>query len=401
MKVAIVGAGIGGLTAALACRRAGLEVALYERVESPGEVGAGLQISPNGTKVLLALGLGPALEAVAFRPNSVCLRLAESGRLVLEWPLGQVAEARYGAPYLQLHRADLYKLLFDAVIDRCGQDAVHLGRELAGFEDDGARVILRFAGGGSAEADVLVGADGIHSQTRQCLLGDDRPVFTGHVAWRGVVPADRLAHLSLDPVVTSWMAPHSHAITYFLRGGELVNFVGIREQGSVLAESWTGEGDTQALLRDLDSWHPTVREIAGAIERPLRWGLFTRKPLARWTEGRVALLGDACHPMLPYMAQGAVTAMEDAWILAANLAAGDKVPLVLRRYQQLRQARTARIQRTARANGELFHTAGQLTRLAVFGGMALGSRMFPGLVSRRFDWIMGYDAVAAQPINPA
>lgn len=399
MKVIIAGAGIGGLALALACRKAGFEVSIHERVAEPGEVGAGLQVSPNGAKVLYALGLKSSIEAVAFKPQAVHLRLAESGSLVLAMPLGRAAEKRYGAPWYQLHRADLHALLLDAVRRQCGRQAVRADHELVAYEQEPGSVTARFAGGDSERGDVLIGADGIHSRTRQCLFGEDTPRYTGHVAWRGVVPAERLRALDLAPVVTSWMAPHSHAITYFLRRGELVNFVGIKEQPAALAESWTGEGDTAELLADLDQWHPTVRQIAEQIEKPLRWGLYVHDPLAAWASGRVGLLGDACHPMLPYMAQGAVMAIEDAWALAACLEGAADIPAAFERYQALRMDRTRRVQQIARANGELFHLAGPLKRMAVFGGMALGARLLPGIVSRRHDWIVGYDITSEQHLT--
>lgn len=392
MKVAIAGAGIGGLTLALACRQAGFDVSLYEKVDEPREVGAGLQISSNGSKVLFALGLQEAIDKVAFRPEAVELRLAGSGALILRMPLGASALRRYGAPYYQLHRADLHGLLMDAVRQRCGSDAVHTGYELVSWEDTGSKVVCHFAGGATETADLLIGADGIHSRTREYLLGPEKPVYTGHVAWRGVIPASRLGKVRLAPVVTSWMAPHSHAVTYFLRRGELVNFVGIREQPLEVAESWTGEGKTADLLSDLADWHPTIRHIAEQIGTPLRWGLFVRPPLPSWTQGRVALLGDACHPMLPYMAQGAVMAIEDAWVLADCLKRLVDIPTSLRLYQNLRLGRTTRVQQIARENGELFHLSGNLRRLAMFGGMAIGARLMPGIVQRRHDWIMRYDA---------
>lgn len=394
MKVAIAGAGIGGLTLALACQRAGFDVSIHERVIEPHEVGAGLQISPNGAKVLHALGLQAAIDKVAFRSSAAQLRLAHSGALVLETPLGNAMEQRYGAPWYQVHRSDLYELLFEAVSERCGANAIHVGHELVSCADEGARVAAQFANGDSDKADVLIGADGIHSRTRACVFGPDKPVYTGHVAWRGVVPAEKLTSLKLAPVVTSWMAPRSHAITYFLRRGKLVNFVGFKEHPETLAESWTGEGDTADLLADIVDWHPTIRHIAEQIERPLRWGLYVRKPLPSWAQGRIALLGDACHPMLPYMAQGAVMALEDAWILAACLKGSDDVPGALKRYQSQRLSRTTRVQETAAANGRLFHTSAPVKRLAVFGTMAMGSRLLPGIVTRRHDWIMRYDATA-------
>lgn len=392
MKVVIIGAGIGGLTAALACQRAGIDVSIYEKVEDPGEVGAGIQISPNGSKVLHALGLATELDRVACRPERVELRLGGSGALVLQMPLGRSMEKRFGAPYYHVHRADLHGILMDAVRCRCGNDAVRVGQALTGYDQADGQVTARFSGGESVTADALIGADGIHSKTREIMLGVDKPYFTGHVAWRGVVPAGELDHLNLAPVVTSWMSPHSHVVTYPIRRGELVNFVGIREESRWQGESWTERGTREALLADVADWHPTVRAIAEKIETPFRWGLFVRDPLPAWTAGSVTLSGDACHPMLPYMAQGAVMAIEDAWVLAACLGNADRIASALSRYQRLRLARTARVQKIARNNGRLFHLAGPLKRMAVFGGMALGARLLPGVVTARHAWIMSYDA---------
>ncbi|HKI74712.1 MAG TPA: FAD-dependent monooxygenase, partial [Pseudomonadales bacterium] len=357
------------------------------------EVGAGLQISPNGAKVLHRLGLEAGLAATACLPDAVELRSAHSGALILSTPLGETIRRRYGAPWYNMHRGDLHTLLMNAVRERCGEPAVRTGQELTGLEDDGAQVILTFAGGDTGSADVVVGADGIHSRTREILAGADLPKFTGHVAWRGLVPAERLKSLALRKVVTSWMAPGSHAVTYFVRRGELVNFVGIREHRDALPESWNGRGDNATLLADLDDWHPTVRQIAEAIQTPLCWGLFTHGPLPSWTRGRIALLGDACHPMLPYMAQGAVMAIEDAWVLAASLKEAADVPRALRTYQSRRFARATRVQEIAQRNGKLFHLEGA-RRAAVFGAMAIGSRILPGVVAARHDWIVGFDPLA-------
>lgn len=394
MKIAIIGGGIGGLTAALACGQAGYEVSVHERAEEPREVGAGIQVSPNGSKVLHALGLEAAMREVSCLPLRAELRLAFSGALVLETDLGQDIENRYGTPYYHIHRADLHSILLDAVRDRCGAGSVITGHELVGYRQDENCVTATFANGDEVDADVLVGADGIHSKTREILHGPDKPQFTGHVAWRGVVPIEELEHLKLEPIATSWMAPHSHAVTYLLRGGSLVNFVGIKEQHDWQGESWTERGDNRMLLADIKGWHPEVREIAEHIDAPYRWALFVRPPLKTWNDGRVTLLGDACHAMLPYMAQGAVMAIEDAWILASSLKRSASVADGLKQYEKLRLPRTSKVQDIARNNGRLFHTSGTSKRFAVFGAMAIGSRLFPSIVRKRLEWIMSYDPTA-------
>jgi salicylate hydroxylase len=395
VKVLIAGAGIGGLCAALSLHKAGIAVRVFERASALGEIGAGVQISPNGVRVLHGLGLEAALDAVVFRPQAVELRLHRSGFEVSRTPLGAQIADRYGAPYYHIHRADLHRLLLDAVRERCG-DVIELGREVVGVSQTADGVQVGFADGGAEPGDVLVGGDGIHSKVRAALLGPEKPTFTGNVAWRGVVPIARLKGVDLRPVVTSWMAPHSHAVTYFLRRGELVNFVGVTEYADWRSESWTELGRRADLLADFAGWHPTVRAIVEAIDEPYRWALFDRRPLAKWSEGRVTLLGDACHPMLPFMAQGAVMAIEDGAVLAACLAGGDNdIPAALKRYEALRLPRTAKVQAGARAQGAIFHLSSPLARLSTYGAMSIASRLSPAKVAARSDWLMSYDAAAA------
>lgn len=393
MTVLIAGAGIGGLAAALSLHRLGIASRIFERSAELGEVGAGLQISPNGARVLHALGLEPALDAVAFRPQGIELRDYQSGFVIARTPLGAQINARYGAPYYHVHRADLHRVLEQAVRERCG-DVIALGRSVVDVSQGADAVELGLSDGTRVSGDIVVGCDGIHSSVRHALFGPEQPQFTGHVAWRGVVPAERLKGVDLRPVATSWMAPRSHAVTYFLRRGELVNFVGVTEQSGWRSESWTEQGSKADLRRDFAGWHPTVRAIVAAIDEPFRWALFGRKPLAQWSQGRATLLGDACHPMLPFLAQGAVMAIEDGAVLAACLAAGGADHAgALRRYERLRLRRTARVQAAARAQGALFHTPGPLARLAGFGAMGLASRLLPEQVAARNDWLMAYDAI--------
>jgi salicylate hydroxylase len=393
MKVLIAGAGIGGLAAALALDKAGFDIRIFEKAPELGEVGAGIQVSPNGIRVLHALGLASALDKVVFRPEAIEFRLYKSGFTISRTELGQAIVRRYGFPYYHVHRADIHKLLADAVRERCG-NVIAPGKDVASFEQTKAGVELRFADGTTETGDLLIGADGIHSKIREALLGPEKPEFTGNVAWRGVVPAARLKGVDLRPVATSWMAPKSHVVTYFLRRGELVNFVGVTERADWQGESWTERGTKEDLRRDFGDWHPTVRAIAENIDEPFRWALFARKPLPRWSEGRVTLLGDACHPMLPFMAQGAVQAIEDASVLADCLSAGRAdIAAALERYEALRLPRTARVQAGARAQGAMFHLAGP-ARFATFGAMSLLSRFRPGKIAARNDWLMSYDATA-------
>lgn len=393
MKALVIGGGIGGVTAALCLRAQGIDVELFERADTLSEVGAGIQLSPNGMKVLARLGLDARTEAIAFRPQALEMRLGTSGTQVFSIPMGEGARARYGAPYLHIHRADLMTLLGDALATSA-PGVVHLGRHFTGLQQDADRVTARFADGSTATGDVLIGADGIHSQVQTTLFGASPARFTGNVAWRLVVPADDRLRTLVPPSATIWVGPGRHAVTYWLRRGELVNFVGIVEQQGWQKEGWTEPGDVADLRRDFAGWAEPVTEIIARAQACHRWALFDRDPMLRWGEGRVTLLGDACHPMLPFLAQGAVMAIEDAWVLARSLASQSAVPDALRTYAQARQPRTARVQLGARAQMGRYHQRTLLGQLATYGPMWVAARMAPARVSSMQDWLYKVDVTA-------
>jgi salicylate hydroxylase len=345
VAVGIVGAGIGGLTAALCLLREGLDVQVFEQAPRLGEVGAGVQISPNASRVLHGLGLAGALAATGVRSRAVVQRRWEDGRTLLRTP------PPAGFPHYQMHRADLIAALSGAL----SAERFHLGHRLTGVAQSGDEVRAEFAGGRSARFDVLVGADGIHSTVRQALFGADEARFTGCVAYRGVVPAERLRHLGLDVTVQIWLGPGRHFVHYFVRDRRLVNFVAVVERDRWTRESWTDRGETAAALAAYAGWHPQVRQIIGAADETFVWALFDRPPLPRWSAGRVTLLGDACHPMLPFLAQGAAQSIEDGATLAAILREPGPVPAALRRYEQARLPRTSRMQAMSAANKTRFH----------------------------------------------
>lgn len=393
MKILIAGGGIGGLTAALCLIDAGFEVQVLEQAAGFAEVGAGLQVSPNGMKVLARLGLAEALEAVAFRPETIEMRLGRGGRQLFTVPLKQAALDRYGAPYIHIHRADLQEVLVRALMARAPH-AIRTGTKIAGFEADDRGVTVRLAGGGMVRGDVLVGADGIHSVVRTQLLGRDSPRFTGNVAWRLVVPAEGLRGL-VPPTACIWVGPGQHAVTYYLRRGELINFVGVVETASWQGESWNDRGDRGQLKQAFAGWHDTLHQIIERADLCHRWALFDRAPLPRWGEGRVTLLGDACHPMLPFLAQGAVMAIEDAWVLSRCLAEGcDDPAIALALYATQRQPRTARVQGGAWANARNFHVRSRIGQLTRYGTVWLGARLMPQAIHARQDWIYGHDVTA-------
>jgi salicylate hydroxylase len=352
MKIAIIGGGIGGLSAALHLLKAGLEVDVYEQAAAIGEIGAGIQISPNASRLLIRLGLKPALDRAGVRPLAIHQRRWDDGRTLQRAPLGVEVEAAFGAPYYHLHRGDLAELLGAAV----PADRLHVGHRLVGLEQRGERIVARFENGVSSEADLLVGADGIHSQVRHLTFGPEKPRFTGCVAWRGLVPAERIRHLGIEVASHNWMGPDGHCVHYWVAGGRLMNVVCVVEHGTWTSESWTDRGDVAEVLARYDGWHPIVRGLIEAFPETFVWALHDRLPLPRWSDGCVTLLGDACHPMLPMMAQGAAQSIEDGATLAALLeATPDDVPGALTCYEQSRKPRATRLQEASAANRTRFH----------------------------------------------
>ncbi len=355
--IIVAGAGLGGLTLALCLARAGFSVTVLEQENALGEVGAGVQISANGARVLYHLGLAEALQAVAFKPERGEMRHWQSGETLSSRPLGQASEAAFGFPYFHLHRADFHAVLADALA-AVAPGSVHLGAKVTGFSQSGAGVTVTTEAGESVSGDVLVGCDGIHSAIRTQLFGPDAPRFTGCVAWRAIVPVGALPPGHVRPVSSNWIGRGGHFVHYYVRRGELVNCVGIIEQDEWQAESWSSEGAMAGFLDDFKDWHEDVQILMRQAESCYRWGLFDRDPMPEWSQGRVTLLGDACHPMLPFMAQGAVMAIEDANTLAQCLAsAAAAYPSALQRYEYLRRERTATVQQMSRDNIQFFHNA--------------------------------------------
>jgi salicylate hydroxylase len=388
-SVAVVGGGIGGLATALGLLRAGFDVRVYEQTRTLSQVGAGIQLAPNCTRLLRALGVLPAVERVAFAPAAIEFRRWDDGRLLSETLLGAGIATTYGAPYLHVHRADLVTVLADAVT----ADRIETGRRCVEVTHDGAGAHLRFADGGTVRADVVVGADGIHSVVREALLGREDPRFTGYVAYRGLVPAERVAALSLEPRCTVRMGPGAHFVHYFISGGRLHNVVCVIEETSWTRESWTDPGDPAQLRAAFADWHPVVGAIIDALDEPLRWALFDRPPLPRWSSGPITLLGDACHPMLPYGAQGAAQAIEDAAVLTACLSGADgrDLPAALVRYETLRRGRATRVQDMSRANGVRFHLPDGPDQQARDAAMATSFGISPEI-----DWLYGHDPLTAE-----
>ncbi len=393
MKALIAGGGIGGVTAALCLADAGIEVELYERASVFSEVGAGIQISPNGVKVLKRLGLADKLDAVAFRPEALEMRLGRSGRRIFSIPMRDEAVRRYGAPYYHIHRVDLMRVLVDALRTRA-PNAVHMDKEAKGYAQIGDNVTLTFADNTRATGDLLIGADGIHSAIRSQMLGAMPARFTGNVAWRVVVPAAQLPQNLVPPTACVWVGPGRHAVTYYLRRGELVNFVGVVECTGWQNESWTERGDKTDLAADFKGFAKPIVAIIDQAGDCYRWALFDRNPLEEWCRGRVTLLGDACHPMLPFLAQGAVMGIEDAWVLSRQLKAAANIPLALKAYEGARKPRTSKVQIGARKQMGLYHKRSLPAQFATYGPVWLAARAMPSFVHTRNDWLYSHDVTA-------
>lgn len=354
MRVIVVGAGIGGLTTALTLRRAGLEIVIFEQAPQLREIGAGIQISPNANRILHRLGLADALRKVAVRPLAIEIHRWDDGRLLIRQPLADLCEQNFGAPYYHIHRPDLLELLAAALPD----GVLHLDHRCVGLVQHADRVEVKFHNDITADADLVVGADGIHSTVRSLILGPESPRFSGHVAYRGLVPSARLAHLGLEVNASMWWGPDHHFVHYFVgEGARYVNWVAIG-RGECRVESWTARGEIADALQEFAGWHPQVGAIISAAESTNRWALYDRDSLPNWTVGRITLLGDAAHAMLPYMAQGAVQSIEDAAVLAKCLArvdASHDMTAALLRYEEIRRPRASRCQAGSRANGITYH----------------------------------------------
>ena len=383
MKVAVVGSGIAGLAVAQALAQRGADVTVLEQAPEIAEVGAGLQVSPNGARVLEELGLGAPLRQRAVTAQAVQLcdyRGAEVLRLGL-------AEAGQGG-YHFLHRADLVDML--AAGARGAGVRIRLLQRVTGVSG-GPRPRVEMASGAGFDADMVIGADGLHSVVRAALNGTAAPAFTGQVAWRALVPNTA----ARGPEVRLHMGPMRHMVSYPLRGGRLLNLVAVQERAAWTAESWSQTDDPQSLCAAFGDFCGEVQDMLAAVEHVNLWGLFRHDVARVWQRDGLAILGDAAHPTLPFMAQGACLALEDAWVLAASLDHAGDVAAGLARYQRLREARARRVVAAASGNAWKYHLAFPPLRWAAHAVLRAGGRIAPDRMIRQFDWIYGYDAVRA------
>jgi salicylate hydroxylase len=392
--IIIVGAGIGGLTAAGVLLQRGHRVRVYEQAPALGEIGAGIQISANASRVLHGLGLEEALSRTAVVPTAQHFRLYSSGELVQEIALGAAHERAHGAKYYHLHRADLHAVLA-AKVRELDPNAVVLEATAERFTETRDSVTVEFANGATASGEVLIGADGIKSAIRAQILGPTKAEFTGYVSWRAVVPSSRLPADYMERVSTNWMGPNAHVIVYYLRRGELLNFVGLVEDETWLDESWTVKAPWTRLKADFAPWHPKVQLLIDAMDRDncYRWAMYNRPPVTGWSTERATLLGDAAHPTLPFMAQGAAMAIEDAAIIARVLEQESSTAAALDLYQRSRYERTARVQIGSNEMGKLFHLRTEEDLRRGFAGR--------DLAKERNAWLFSYDPwtapLAARP----
>ena len=391
MRILIVGAGIGGLTAALALLRDGHDVEICEQAPRLAELGAGVQISANGARVLFALGLEDAIRRVWCVPSAKEIRLWNTGETWKLFDLGAESVARYGAPYFMIHRADLHHVLIDAV-QTLKPGAIRLNARCTGFASDDSAVTLHLGDGERIAGDALIGADGVHSRIRNRLVGDDKPEFTGCMAWRGLVPVETLPPHMRRNVGVNWVGPGGHVINYQLRLREIFNFVGVVER-DWRVESWTEKGSHEECAADFAGWHDDIHAIIRNIAQPYKWALLGRAPLTRFSYGRATLLGDAAHPTLPMLAQGANMAIEDGMVLARCLAAYDDVETALARYDAARVERTGKLVRGANEMAKRFHNPALAD--AVGAKAYVDAQWSEATVKQRYDWIFEYDATRA------
>ncbi len=383
MAIAIAGAGIGGLTAALTLARRGFDVAIHERAAQLEAAGAGIQLPPNALNVLYGLGLGPALERTMVRLDAVVIRKAATGKLIQRLPV-DLCQRRWGAPYGVIHRADLQAVLLDAV-ELLGIPLA-LGHEVATARQDDAGVTLSFASGQpDLRARLLIGADGLWSSTRKSLAPDRTPRFAGRRAWRAVIPMSEMPETFRGKVTGLWLGERAHLVHYPVRGGEAFNLVAVVHDRDS-APGWSTPQNVGALLPHFEGWDGRVLSLLAGVPDWRTWPLHEGAPGAAMASGRIALLGDAAHPMLPFMAQGGAAAIEDAAELAAQLAAPGEDSARLQAWSALRLPRVSRIQAEAHANGERYHWRRPLSTARDLGLAALGGRR----MLERYAWVYGW-----------
>lgn len=389
MKIAIVGGGIGGLTAALALSESTHDITVFERSAGIREIGAGVQISPNAGRLLHSLGLGAPYSEISVHPHRVVLRRWEDDSVIRATDLDESFISQHHVPLANVARNELVEILGDAVAARSNV-ALKFSAHVVAVEPGDSASVVQFSDGSSQSFDIVIGADGIHSVVRPCVGGVDKPRFSGSAAYRALVPRSAVEDLPID--VTNRMGPDRHVVSYFIgRNRSHLNLVCISPEDSWETESWTEQGTKEDLYSRFEGWSPEFLLLLGRVEEPIfRWALYDREPLEKWGMGTTTLLGDACHPMLPFMAQGSCQAIEDAIVLARCLkeANTSDAAIALRRYEDARQGRTAQVQTSSLMNRDLFHMLDgqeQKDRDLIFSISPPGMSIL--------DWVYEYDAL--------
>lgn len=385
-SLVIAGAGIGGLTAAIALARNGWKVDVYDQSHRLEPVGAGIQIGPNASRILDHLGIMPRIADVLVKTEGVMIRSGVNGRILSELDHVKTAQERWGAPFFVIHRGDLQMALLAAAQDMPNV-SIALGRRLEDIRqiEGGVRAIFsKYGDETTVETQALIGADGLWSRARSHIGLTSPTAFSGCVAWRTTVPAEAVADWARKPVSNLWLGPDAHVVHYPIRGGKLINIVAVVED-SWRERGWSEAGDIAWINRRFRTWHKDLADLIGSAETWLRWSLFDRPPEWKWTRGPVALLGDAAHPMLPFIAQGASQAMEDARALALCLKEPGDVTTALLTYQGMRLARASKVQRASRRQASVYHSSGLM---AGARNMVMGALGGAGLAAR-YDWLYG------------
>ena len=380
MNVIIVGAGIGGLVSALCLHKKGYKVEIYEQVGILSELGAGIQLSPNATRVLNHLDLFEDLEPYIFEPNSFPFLNYSSGNVITERKLGEAIKNDFNSPNYDIHRADLQRVLLNKI--EAENIDVHTSMKVTSVGNNKNSAFIEVEGK-EIEADLVIGADGIHSKVSDSLFGKKEIVFTGNVAWRMLIPVNLLPKNLILPDTTVWLGPNKHFVTYHVNGGKNLNCVCLVEQDGWLNESWSEKGDIEELKRIYKGWNRTIRTLLEHADSNTlyRWALHDRPPMRQWSKGKIIVLGDAAHPMLPFLAQGAAMAIEDGAVLANFIDNFDDIDEALNQFEKIRKPRTSYVQSAARRNAKVFHLSGlaAILRNLVMG--YVGNKIFNKLYS--------------------
>ena len=383
-KIIIVGAGVAGLTAALCLRQSGHDVTVLEQAAALQDIGAGIQLSPNALHVLNAVGVSDQLEPKVDIPTEVSIRDFKSSTPLLTQTMGAAFNRRYGAGYWHCHRADLIEVLFNTAQEADIQ--ILFNEKITAYEETPETVFVKTQSGKNISADLLIGADGISSTIRSTLQPNSMANFTGQIAWRGLVPTERLKTQPPEGV-SVWVGPGKHFVAYRLRQASLMNFIAVEERAAWTEENWMLEGDINKLRTAFSAWDSPVQDILEACTETYLWGLFDRPAPKTWHSCRTVIIGDACHPILPFMAQGAAMAIEDAYVLASSLENKTSIEAGLNLFQQKRQNRVKNLYDISRRNAALYHASGikAVARNTLFAG----ARMFPPALTYQLDRVYG------------